>query len=421
MLNKRTNSNTPKKRIICHLYWSENFNGCFVALFCSVALFKRMWRRFWLVCGFIYSVISSYAGIDIVFDYSYDTTNWFGNEQRYIMDQAAYAFESRLGSESFGSLIPSDYAGTAGNNYYLNSSNPVTGSQLLIDLGSTTSEGNVVGTANTIIIFPGAGAASGGTNAWASGHYWPKNSGSDNTASSDKFIEYLDNVRDTATNYDSVGGTISVNSNRAWYFDTDLTDYDYSTNKMDFYSTMVHEIGHLMGFRKGSDAWSSLVENDEWTGANGMAAYGGNPIPMQAGGSHFDYTDFNQSHTLCNCHPSMDPYSSVNQRSPWTETDFAVLKDLGYAVSASPTGPGSNNANTFTDTSWQARGTSPLPIREDYATWIAANPDSGSGGFVTTGSAAPEPAYIFTLMGGLLAFIGGRKNLGKIKTLLRIS
>ncbi|NDF33952.1 MAG: hypothetical protein EB157_05265 [Euryarchaeota archaeon] len=67
-----------------------------------------MCRRFWLVCGFIYSVISSYAGIDIVFDYSYDTTNWFGNEQRYIMDQAAYAFESRLGSESFGSLIPSD-------------------------------------------------------------------------------------------------------------------------------------------------------------------------------------------------------------------------------------------------------------------------------------------------------------------------
>jgi hypothetical protein len=117
----------------------------------------------------------------------------------------------------------------------------------------------------------------------------------------------------------------------------------------------------------------------------------------------------------------MDPYSSVNQRSPWTETDFAVLKDIGYIVSANPTGPGSNNANTFTDTSWQARGTSPLPIREDYATWLATNPDSGSGGFVTTGSAAPEPAYIFTLMGGLLAFIGGRKNLGKIKTLLRIA
>ena len=142
-----------------------------------------MSRGFWLFFGFIHSTMSCFAAIDIIFDYSYDTTNWFGNEQRYIMDQAAYAFESRLGGESFGSLIPSDYAGTAGNNYYLNSSNPVTGNQLLINLGSTTSEGNVVGTANTIIIFPGAGAASGSTNAWASGNYWPNNPGVDNTAS----------------------------------------------------------------------------------------------------------------------------------------------------------------------------------------------------------------------------------------------
>jgi len=50
----------------------------------------------------------SFGAIDIIFDYTYDTSNWFGDEQKYIMDQAAYAFESRLGSETFGSLIPSD-------------------------------------------------------------------------------------------------------------------------------------------------------------------------------------------------------------------------------------------------------------------------------------------------------------------------
>ena len=46
------------------------------------------------------------AGINIVFDYRYDTLQWFGNEQRYILDQAAYAWETRLNSESFASLIP---------------------------------------------------------------------------------------------------------------------------------------------------------------------------------------------------------------------------------------------------------------------------------------------------------------------------
>jgi hypothetical protein len=387
-----------------------------------------MLRRIWFICGFIYSTMSSYAAIDIIFDYSYDTVNWFGNDQRYILDQAAYAFESRLGGESFASANPADYAGVT-SNYYLYASNPTGGSSLSIQLGSTTSEGNVVGAADTVTIFMGVGAASGSTNAWASGQF-ASTHGVDNTSSSDQFKEYLDNVRDSTSNYDPIGGTISVNSSRAWYFDTDLTDYDYTTGKMDFYSTMVHEIGHLMGFRKGgfngdagADAWlqNYNASNNTWNGAQGKAAYSGNPIPMDSGGSHFDYSLFDQSHTSCNCHPSMDPYSSVNQRSPWTETDFAVLKDIGYTVSASPTGPGSNNANTFTDTSWQARGSSPLPIRQDYATWLATNPDSGSGGFVTTGSAAPEPAYIFTLMGGLLAFLGGRKNLGKIKTLLRIA
>ena len=362
----------------------------------------NMFRRIWFICGLIYTASSSYAAIDIVFDYTYDTVNWFGNEQRYILDQAAYAFESRLGGESFASANPADYAGVT-SNYYLYASNPTDGSSLSIQLGSTTAEGNLVGAADTVTIFMGVGAASGSTNAWASGQFFSTH-GVDNTSSSDKFKEYLDNVRDSNTNYDTIGGTISVNSSRAWYFDTDLTDYDYSTGKMDFYSTMVHEIGHLMGFRKGgisgdagTDAWVQNFNtgNNTWTGAQGMAAYGGNPIPMDSGGSHFDYNDFNQSHTSCNCHPSMDPYSSVNQRSPWTETDFAVLKDIGYIVSASPSGPGSNNANTFTDTSLQARGTSPLPVREDYATWIAANPDSGSGGFVTTGSAAPsQPIFL---------------------------
>ena len=43
------------------------------------------------------------AAIDIIFDYSYDTGNYFNDDRRYIMDQAAYAFESRLTGESFAS------------------------------------------------------------------------------------------------------------------------------------------------------------------------------------------------------------------------------------------------------------------------------------------------------------------------------
>ena len=37
------------------------------------------------------------AAVDIIFDYSYDTGGYFDDEKRYILDQVAYAFESRMG------------------------------------------------------------------------------------------------------------------------------------------------------------------------------------------------------------------------------------------------------------------------------------------------------------------------------------
>ena len=54
----------------------------------------------------------SYASVDIIWDYSYDTRNYFNDDRKYIMEQVAYAFESRLGGETFGSMDPGDYATT---------------------------------------------------------------------------------------------------------------------------------------------------------------------------------------------------------------------------------------------------------------------------------------------------------------------
>ena len=183
-----------------------------------------------------------------------------------------------MGSETFGSLIPSDYAGTTGN-YYLNSLDPVSGQQLLVNFGSTTAVngarltgGNTVGLANTITIFPGAGAASGNTLAWAAGVHTRGTSGTDSTSSSDKFVEYLDNVRDTTSNYDSVGGTISVNHNG---IKIKLTGRVIKISKISIeipIVAVVHEIGHLMGFRDGSDAWGIDYSSDTWIGASGVAA-----------------------------------------------------------------------------------------------------------------------------------------------------
>ena len=361
--------------------------------------------------------LQSFGAIDIIFDYSYDTSNWFGDEQKYIMDQAAYAFESRLGSETFGSLIPSDYGSSIDG--VLTASNPVGGGYLNLSFGTFDTNGTTFGSADTITIFPGAGAASGGTLAWASGITNPSSPG-------DAWYDYIDNSRDTSTNYDSVGGTISVNHSYNWYFDTNLTDFDNTTNKFDFYSTMVHEIGHLMGFRDQSDAWDTLYDDstNTWTGTEGKTANSGNPIPMDAASkSHFDKSLLNSAHVVCKCHPVMDVSSGTNERASFSELDFAVLKDIGYSISATPVataeaGVGGSTTNTYSDPAVGWGGNYYVPIREDYNTWFATYGTGAVGGAYVPPSAAPEPAYIFSFMGGFIALLSGRKKIRKIKSYL---
>ena len=236
-------------------------------------------------------------------------------------------------------------------------------------------------------------------------------------------IRDSNDTRDTSLNYDSVGGTISVNHSYEWYFDTDLTDFDNTTNKFDFYSTMVHEIGHLMGFRDQSDAWDVLYDDatDTWIGTEGKTANSGNPIPMDAASkSHFNKSELNSAHVLCKCHPVMDVSSGRNERASFSELDFAVLKDIGYSISASPVataaaGAGGSTTNTYTDPAPGWGGNYYVPIREDYGTWYDDYGTGAVGGQYVPPTAAPEPAYMFSILSGFVALFCGRKKIANLK------
>jgi hypothetical protein len=391
-----------------------------------------MFRRIWFICGFIYSTMSSYAAIDIIFDYSYDTGNYFGDEQRYIMEQVAYVFESRMGAQNFGSIIPTDYGMTSAFQPYLLFKNPSTGSLIQPVIGSTTSDGNVIGQANELIIFLGARSL-GGTTLASAGE---TGMGAPSTYENPTAWQNAISARDTTSVFHPKAGSSQVNTDYSFYFDTDLTTHADATSsgKYDFYSTMVHEIGHVMGFAEipyagYSNAWKANKSGNFWTGANAKAEYNNQNIPLYST-PHWDLpTDgtpgntgsLNPAYVNCACHPSMLPSGGINERTSFSDLDFALLKDIGYSISASP--EGTNIGGTYTDPTWG--GTYDIPVSMTYNDWLAGgnggNGAGGGGGGGGGGSAAPEPAYIFTLMGGLLAFLGGRKNLGKIKTLLRIA
>ena len=361
------------------------------------------------------------AAIDIIFDYTYDTGNYFGDEQRYIMEQVAYVFESRMGGETFASSIPTDYlTGSNTVSATFNFDNPTTGAGTSINVGSTTSEGNIVGQAGELLIFLGARSLSGSTLASAGETGYGYSYSGDISAWQNAF-----DARDSSTNYDPRAGSSQVNTNKTFYFDTDLTTHAdaLSSGKTDFYSVMVHEIGHVMGFNT-HNAWNANVSGGYWTGANAKAEYNGQNIPLYntphwdlpTDGTPGNTGNLSPANVGCACHPSMLPSIGIDTRTSFSDLDFALLKDIGYSISASPVG--TNIGGTFTDPDWG--GTYDIPVSMSYADWLAAGGGNGSAGGGGGGStpppgvglsAAPEPAYIFTMLGGFIASLCGRKKL----------
>ena len=362
---------------------------------------------------FLFSLTPASAAIDIIFDYSYDSGNYFSDDRKYIMDQVAYVFESRMGGESFAGYRPSEDLGLSSiTGLSLNFTSPSSSATLQPAVASTTSDGNVIGKANELIIFLGAKSIAGSTlaSAGSTGRTGYSGSPADNAVLAAAF-----DAKDSTTNFEPIAGSSQVNTNETFYFDTDLTTHTdaLSSGKTDFYTVMVHEIGHVMGFSKTRNAWIANKSGNFWTGANAKAQYNGENVPLYPDSSHWDKTTTSGSGALdtskinCDCHPSMLPSISINKRTSFSALDFALLKDIGYNISGAPVG--TNIGGTFTDPT--LGGTYYIPVKETYASWLAGGGGGGGGG----GSAAPEPAYVFTLMGGFMAFFFGKKNLANLR------
>ncbi len=361
----------------------------------------------------------SHGAIDIIFDYSYDTSNYFGDEQRYVMEQVAYAFESRMGGTTFTGTRAVEDVGVSGVTPKLYFKNPTTNNLISPLIGSSTADGNVIGKPNELVVFLGArshGFSSSNVLASAAqtGHSYSYTSLSDR----DAWLAAR-NAKDTSSLYQPIAGVSQVNTSKSFYFDTDLTSHSDATSSglVDFYSVMVHEIGHIMGFNS-NNAFANFSSggsagSGSWTGANAKAEYNNQNVPLN-GNPHWG-SSLTQGNVNCACHPSMQPSISSNKRTSFSALDFALLKDVGYSISATPTG--TNIGGTYTDPTWG--GSYYIPVSETYADWLGGG--NGSGGFVSPASAAPEPAYIFTILGGFVALLGGRKNLQKIKAIFRFA
>lgn len=259
------------------------------------------------------SRLAASTGVDksrfnIRFDYRFDTIGWFTPEKRSALEAAARVWENIILDE-----FPEVAAGTRTYGLF----NPQTGSVISGGFVNDTVIDDLVvfvgardlGLSGTSPILAQAGPA-GTREARITGN---------------QFRPWMGSI---AFDLDQGG------SPTRWFFDsTPDTANDIPVNQIDFISTAVHEIGHVLGFgtSRAFDRLTAPLNPAQSTakgfvGINARTVNGGNPIPLNGGHIQESY-EFNGSGESV-----MDVKIASGIRTLPTRLDIAILNDIGYTV-----------------------------------------------------------------------------------------
>jgi hypothetical protein len=276
---------------------------------------------------------AAHAGLIFQFDYSYDTSGFFTDSRRAVLETAASYLEARI--EDNLAAIP---ASSGQQTWRPTFNHPSTGSQLQLTGISIPYQ--------TMVIYLGARDIGGGTLAQAtsatlvsafqgiSGDPWRTTVFGRGQTGVDIYPTVDPN---TSTDFGPWGGSISFSTAMNWYFDTDVTTTaDIPGNRYDFFSVAVHEMGHLLGIGTAA-SWTRQISGTTFTGPASVAANGGVAPPLQTGGGHWaNGTDSELPGSITPQETSLDPDIGQGVRKWYTELDWAALEDIGWQVTPVP-------------------------------------------------------------------------------------
>jgi Matrixin len=390
------------------------------------------WHRLWLMVAFACAASTANA-ISISIDYNFDGSNFFGagnpqgaaaGLQAKTTLEAAASFYSNLLTDSFSIIqTPAPFHGAAFDgmvtwHWDADFENPATGSQVALD--------NMTIPANQYRIYVGARPL-GGTEA---GHGGPGGfnlssdpSGGFSTAEGAQLdqidAEFQNEVehRDQPSGFAAWGGAIAFGSNTTWHFDKSTPP---EANTTDFYSVVLHEMGHTLGLGS-SDEWNSLVNQAtaKFNGAASEAQYGG-PVPLSPDLGHWASGTTSKIYGTMTSQLAVMVPSLLNGTSKrLTSLDAAGLTDIGWSVAAPPTLTGDYNGNGIVDAAdysfWRDTlgSTTDLRANGDNSGTSAGKIDAAdftawknNFGHTASGSAAavPEPtSWMLLVLGGFVA------------------
>jgi hypothetical protein len=287
-------------------------------------------RRAAGISALLSAAASPVQALDIQFDYSFDTNNFFVGhlDRQAVLEAAAHVFESRLkdvltgitpsGSNTWNAIF--ERPDTGASQSVVNPTIPA--GVLRVYAGGRLLPGNTLGIGGT------GGFSVSGTQA------------------------FVDTVRargqagallaTSKTDFGPWGGSITFDLDASWYFDPDPLTLEVFPGQNDFYSVAVHELAHLLGFGT-SDSWRTFVSGSVFTGPVSRAENGGVNVPLSAEGGHWADGTMDRVATpvmLALQETAMDPSLLQGTRKYFTELDYAGLDDLGWQVAVPEPGVG---------------------------------------------------------------------------------
>lgn len=265
------------------------------------------------------------ANIDIQFDFSYDTSNFFSSNPGSVdvLNAAASLFETRF-TDSLSAITSS------GSNHFSTVFFDPSSPDADITLQNQSVATDVVG------IYVGAAGLGGSTRGLGG-------AGGYNCSGSVGFCDIglqrgqgqTRNVYDGNGNLvsrDAVdvapwGGSISFdNVSTNWYFGLGTAGLEAS--QVDFYSVAVHELAHVLGFGT-ADSFKARTFGADFVGATTGAVALSDDLSHWAAGTLGSVDGLSQE-------AAMTPSIAGGQRKYFTDLDFAAMRDIGWQVSAVP-------------------------------------------------------------------------------------
>lgn len=264
--------------------------------------------------------------VTIQINYSFDSGNYFGagSAQRARLEDAAAVFENVL-EDDLDAITPTGtYAFFIPESWQVSFRNPSTGGNATVD--------DLAVPADTIILYVGARNLSGGAISeagfgGASLFTFPGSS-----------FETAARTRGESgvgtTDFAPWGGFLSVDTGTV--FDTTL---DGNGSDQHLFSTLVHEIAHVLGLGT-APSWAAQINgSNQFTGSESVADQGGNvPLHFSVGTGRYDHwaegTMSDIRGTMTPQEAALDPTIAAGTVKLLTNLDWAGLDDIGWDIAA---------------------------------------------------------------------------------------